>query len=195
MSIPNQPIYRGEPRPQAKQSRAGLIVMLTSLLLAIVAAIFPNFFFSRFVLFGIFGVYIFSLLTLMFVLGLALHYKRRYKISRRYITLSCMLVFFMFTAIHIAATSTQLSTYNFSEYLAHPFNERTPGGLLFSVPSFVLHAVFFLEGSLIVLGVMFIVTAAFLTTYIVTSVGENRVITRAPRLVERSDPLRDLPEL
>ncbi|MCL2846777.1 MAG: DNA translocase FtsK [Firmicutes bacterium] len=177
-----QPIYRARGRA-AKPNRAGIIVMVAAIVILLMMVALPGFFVSVF-FFAVFGVYAFALAKAAFFIGLALHKRKKFRLNKRYVALSGMLIFCVFTAMHIAFTHTNLGEQYFGEYLAGKWGTQTPGGLVFGIPAYIMHAVFFLEGSLIVLGVKFVIVAAFLTTYIVTSVGENKVIKKLPKIVE-----------
>ena len=124
--------------------------------------------------------------------GLGLYFNSRYRVSVRYRLISFALVTTSLLALHIAFTSTQLSAQTFGEYLTYGFSNMTPGGLLFGLPAFMMHSVLFLEGSLVVLGVAFIVSCAFLTNFIITSHGENRVLRRLERNPHEIEELQEL---
>ena len=184
----DQPIYRGTPKKQ-RNTRLGLILMAVSGVFALGVAITPRFIVTRWI-YGVFGIYLFALLFLVFFIGLAIHLRRKYHINRRYIVLSSVLIFCVFTAIHIAFTAAALDNYSasFGEYLAHHFSNITPGGVIFGIASFILGISLTLEGAFIVLGIGFIIAAAFLTSYIITMVGENKVIKKLPRIENEFEP-------
>ncbi|MCL2570667.1 MAG: DNA translocase FtsK [Firmicutes bacterium] len=170
-------------QPKRAKSKTGIIVMTVACVMGLFMAVLPNFFLSRWI-FGVFGVYVFALLFLTFFIGLSIHMRRKYTLSRRYVILSVKMLGSLFIALHIAFTSYQLGNMNFADYLRHPFEAITPGGVIFAVPAFVLNAIFFLEGALIVLGITFIIACAFLTTFVVTTMGENKVIKKLPTMIE-----------
>ena len=180
MALPNQAIQRGVARTQRK-NRAGMVIMALSCLIGLVVAVLPRFLISSWI-YGVFGAYFFAIILLAFFMGLALHNRKKYKISRRYAVVSGVMLFAAFTAIHIGVTHSALGSLSFGSYLTSGFSEITPGGILFSVPAFLLYSVFFLEGAIVVLGIIFIVASAFMANFIVTKVGENKVITKMASL-------------
>jgi len=167
----------GKKSRSARLKRTGTIIMAVVTLVTFMLIMAPNFIFSRWI-YGIFGVYVFSIKLLVFFAGLAIRNSRKYSVNRRYILTSCIMLFAVFTAIHLAVTSEQLAGLYFGDYLAHGFSNITPGGIIFAMPSFLLHSVLYLEGSLVVLGVLFVISAAVFATHIVAAVGENKVINR-----------------
>ena len=153
----------GEPisrkKPIQKRSNAGLITCIIAVLMVLfqVTKFFKN---MSSAIEGIFGVYAYALFVLLFALGLMIKYAPGWKISKRYIILSCIMIFALFTAVHLAFTNTHTGT-DFMSYLSYSFNNLTPGGVIFSVVSYALVAVFVFEGSLVVLASAFIIAAAF----------------------------------
>ena len=90
-----------------------------------------------------------------------------------------IMLFALFTGIHLLYTTKQLDVMNFGQYLSHGFSAITPGGVVFAIPSFILWNIFDgIIGGMIVLGTTFIVSGAFLTTFIVTKQGENKIIKK-----------------
>ena len=183
-----------KPEDRARGKRVSLVgafMMGGAVLIALVLILFPRMFLSGWI-YGLVGVYVFALLKLTFIWGLAKYKGRRYSVNRRYLILSGLLIFSLFASLHLAFTSNYLSNANFIEYIIYGFENRTPGGFFFAVPVFALHALLFLEGALVLLGVMFIVAAAFLTTFVVTTVGENRVIKKLPKIVAQMEEAKEL---
>ena len=174
-------VEKEKPRKSPKRKNwVGVSIMSTCAFL-VVMLIFHNFIISRWI-FGLFGVYVFALLVLLFTFGLLKHLELKYKVNKRYLILSLTMVLSLFTALHIAFTASQLSG-SMIEYIIHGFENLTPGGFFFALPAFVLSIVLFMEGALILLGVVFIISAAFLTTFVITNVGENRVIRKLPKIL------------
>ena len=133
-------------------------------------------------IYGVFGVYIFAILFLAFFVGLSIKFSRRYSVSKRYIAAAAVMLASVLTAIHLGVTNNQLDGMNFGSYLSHGFNNITPGGAIFAIPSFVLWNIF--QGGIgsgIVLAVSAISSTAFLVTFIVTKQGVNKVIKVKPK--------------
>jgi len=160
-----------------KQRKLGIFLMSKCLFLLVGIIISPNFFLSQWT-FGILGVYAYALLALGFFVGLGMFFNKKYRISFKYSGLSTVLLVTLLLAMHIAFTTTELGNSSFGPYLTHGFSNLTPGGLLFALPAFMMHSLLFLEGSLVLLGVIFVVTCAFLTNFIISAHGENKVIKR-----------------
>jgi len=149
------------------------------------------------VIYGLCGIYTFSLCVVFFLLGLGIKFSRKYKIKRKYLIYSGLMIFALFTSVHLAFTYAELTAgATFSGYLEYGFNHLTPGGILFAVPSFILYTLCQLDGSFIVLGVLFIICAGFVTTDIVTTTGERTIITKLenpalPEALEPTPPTRE----
>jgi len=182
LGVLERPIERGRGRRE-KKSRpmnvtVGAIFMIIPFVLVLIIAPFPRSPVTEFI-YGIFGVYFFAICLVTFFVGLAIYKQKRYKVSRRYIIVSSIKLFALFSAIHVAFTSTALNNLAFGRYLTYGFSNITPGGIIFALPSFIFHTVAGGPvGSLIFLGVVFIIAAAFMATFIVTQVGENKVIKK-----------------
>ena len=176
----DQPIQRNRKRTRSRPRAryVGISLMFSAVVMAAITAI-PGFFLSSWIL-GLVGVYAYSLFVLKFFVGLAIHRRKKYKVSKKYAILSSIMLFSLFCALHVAFTRYALDTLNYGNYLTHGFRNTTPGGMLFAIPSFIFHAVFFFEGALVVLGVVFIVSLAFVTSLVISDYGQNKVIKRVP---------------
>ena len=177
-------------KPVAKFSNGGTVFCVFAILATLVLICeFPRFL-SK-IIYGSLGIYAFSLFVLMFTLGLGVKFRRAFKMRRRYLLLGSIALFALFTSVHLAFTHGDINASgDFAKYLGYVFENQTPGGVLFAVPSFVIYTLCQLEGSFIVLGVMFIISAAFIATDIVTAVGEEAVVTK----VEGSFELKPEPK-
>jgi len=133
-------------------------------------------------IYGVFGFYCFALFAVLFAIGLALSLNKKIKINRRFLIFGSLMVFALFTAMHLAFTLTQLGDgIGLGEYLrkGFSFSSRTPGGAIFAIPTYALHKVLGPAGSFILLGVLFIICASLIATHIVVSHGEKSAVTLA----------------
>ena len=130
---------------------------------------------------GTLGVYVYAVCFLVFNAGVAVRLRKRYKLNKRYVIWSVVMLFAVFASVHLAFTKNALATMQFGEYLKSMYttNNTTPGGIIFAVPTAMLYLLCDGPvGSFIILGILFIIAAAFLTTYIVATIGENKVIKK-----------------
>jgi DNA segregation ATPase FtsK/SpoIIIE-like protein len=165
----------------SKWGSLGLFLCIFSLILGAISAFMTPYFVAC-VVYGLFGVYAFALLFLTFFAGISLKFSRRYGVNLGYIICSSIMLGSLLCAIHIIATRVELGAFDFGKYIDYAFENITPGGALFAVPSFVLWNIFAgAVGAAIVLSATFLISAAFLTTFIVTKHGENRVIHKKPQ--------------
>ncbi|MDR0462333.1 MAG: hypothetical protein LBG88_03310 [Christensenellaceae bacterium] len=168
-----------------KWNNVGLILCFLSVFFALMTGFQWPRFLSR-GMYGLFGVYTYAILFFTFFVGISMKFSHRYAVNKRYIVCSLVLLISSFTAIHLSMTNRQLGTMTFEQYLTHGFSHVTPGGAIFSIPSFVLWNIFAgVVGASIVLGATFITSAAFMTSFIITRQGENKVIRKKPQAAKR----------
>jgi len=160
----------------------GLVICGASVLFALLTAFqWPKFLSDG--IYGLFGGYVFAILLFLCVVGVSIKFSQRYAINRRYTICSAVMLISVLTIMHIAFTSGDLAKMSFAAYLRMGFAYVTPGGAIFSIPSFILYHIFAgTLGACIVLSATFLVSAAFLTTFIITKSGENKVIKRKPKI-------------
>jgi DNA segregation ATPase FtsK/SpoIIIE-like protein len=191
----NAEIKREKPKRKPRRAainqiaRWGIVVCTLCLVLGVCAAAFH----PRFIavpIYGLFGVYAYAVLMLVFFVGLSMIFSRSYSISKGYIICASIMLVSALCEIHLVSTRGVLGDgYSFGEYLRFAFLQITPGGVVFSVPVFILYNIFAgVTGTSIVLGATFLISMAFLTTYIVTKHGENRVIKRKPESAIQNQP-------
>ena len=165
-------------KPRGRFAGLGIGICVAALVLcALVGASWPWFLSVGF--YGLFGVYTYAILFLTFFAGVSLYMSKKYSFNKRYMTCSIIMLCTVFTAIHLGVTAPRLSGAAFDAYLRYGFSYVTPGGAIFSIPSFVLWNMFAGGvGAGIALAAIFVVSAAFLLTFIVTRHGENKVIRK-----------------
>jgi DNA segregation ATPase FtsK/SpoIIIE-like protein len=104
------------------------------------------------------------------------------------------MVFALFTALHIAFTFRQLEGgASFNTYMTSGFEDatRTPGGVIFALPSFALFAMTqSVVASIILLSVLFIVAGSFITAHIVATRGSNSALAIVESQFEVDDKAR-----
>ena len=168
-------VMRGN-RPKA--SNKGTVICVVAILLTVMMIFaFPRILTT--VVYGVLGIYAYSLFVLLFAIGIAIRFRRRFKMRKKYFIYGSIMLFALFTSIHLAFTHEYLrDRIGFGEYLGHGFGTLTPGGVLFALPTFVIFTIAQLEGSFIILGCIFIICAGIVATEMVSSVGEEAVITK-----------------
>lgn len=130
--------------------------------------------------YGVLGWFVYVGFAALFAIGLTKIFGKKIRMNRRFAVLGGMIIFALFTAIHLAFTHPQLRAGAvFSDYLTEGFSKgnRTPGGLVFALPTYALFAICELEGSLIILAVLFLICASLITTHIVSSGAEKSAVT------------------
>jgi DNA segregation ATPase FtsK/SpoIIIE-like protein len=179
-------IRRETPRRERRKIKditaGGILLCCIAAILAIATYFrWPKFLYLS--MYGVFGVYVYAILLLTVVIGASIAFSKRYAVNTRYCVFSTVMIFSALTAIHVIATRDFLSEAetSFSGYLGKCFSNITPGGVLFSVPSFVIWTIFGgMAGAVLVLVTTFLISSAFLTTFIMTKYGENKIIKRKP---------------
>jgi len=160
------------------QNRGTYICIVAVIFAVIMVAQFPRILTNA--VYGVFGIYAFSIFVMMFAVGLGMRFHRRFKMRTRYFIYGSLMIFALFTSLHLAFTHEQLTAAaTFQQYMGHGFDYLTPGGLLFALPTYVLFTVANLEGTFILLACLFIICAGIVATEIVASVGEQAVITKS----------------
>ena len=102
-------IARGDGK--TKTSVSGTVLCTVAVSIATILVFNYPRFVSNFI-YGIFGIYVFSLLVLLFVLGIA---RRKIKVKRRYLINGAIMLFALFASIHLAFTHGQVKL-SFAEY-------------------------------------------------------------------------------
>jgi len=135
--------------------------------------------------YGLFGLYTYAMLFSLFFVGISMKLSRRYSINKKYIICASIMLFALFTAVHLVVTQGELKSMLFGKYMEHGFSRITPGGVLFGIPAFVVWNIFDgIIGSSIVLGGIFIIATAFLMTFVISKHGVNKVIKKKNPVAE-----------
>lgn len=172
-----------------KSTTAGTTLCVVSVVFMLIQILnFPAVFASA--LNGVLGIYTIALSALLFWLGFGLSLKisRRFQINKKYILPAVLMIFAVFTSVHLAFTNAHLGG-SFGSYLSYAYNNLTPGGIVFSLPAYALYSVFFLEGSFILLATVFVVSAAMVAGHIVVAAGEAKVVNRVTSDFEIEQPI------
>ena len=133
-------------------------------------------------LYGIMGVYVFTVFILIAVFGFAVKTGKRVRVSRQYLIGSILMVLSFFIALHIGFTQSVIqggkSAY-FGEYLAYCFDAHpiTPGGVLFALPSYLLMVIAGALGSYLLLAVFFMVGMILVINCAISRRNEKRILT------------------
>jgi len=161
-------------------NHSGTILCIMSALLLLGTAIDGTNFATNSI-YGVFGWYCYIGFIALFALGLLIALRKKIKVKRRFVVFGGLMTFALFTALHIAFTHAALgsSDTSFTSYIMRGFDgsTRTPGGLIFALPSFALHAVCQLAGSLILLAVLFIICGALIATHVVSTSGGKTAVS------------------
>jgi hypothetical protein len=162
----------------------GVVVCVVAVVCAVIALFsFPRFIADAFM--GLLGVYTYAVLGLVFFAGLMKAMERSFSVDRKYLIFGCVFILAFFTSLHIIFTRVALvDVSSFGGYLGYCLDDLTPGGVLFGVPAYIVHAIFHFDGSLIVLGGVVIVMSACIASRIVTTTGRNNVIRRRSQSIE-----------
>lgn len=139
------------------------------------------------IIYGILGWFSYAVLLVLFAVGLMINFKKKIKIHPRFVILGGLMLFALFTAVHLAFTHAQLkNSIEFKDYLVNCFKPdgRTPGGIVFALPTYILFAVCQLEGSFVLLGVLFIICASMIAAHVVTTGNEKPAVTLAENQFE-----------
>jgi DNA segregation ATPase FtsK/SpoIIIE-like protein len=170
-------------RTRRKKNYTGTILCVVAAVLFLSTA-FNILGFLTNTIYGIFGWYAYVGFLAMFGIGLLIGMRKKITVNRRFALCGGLMIFALFTAVHLAFTHTQFRVdagVSFGKYLTSGFSPggRTPGGLIFALPSFVLHSVCQLPGSFILLAVLFVISGSLVTTHIVAAHGEKAAVTLA----------------
>ena len=168
-------------RHRRSRNHVGTIMCIAAAVLFLGTAIDGKNFATGTIL-GVVGWYCFVGFAALFAIGLLIALRKKIKVTRRYLILGGLMTFALFTAIHIAFTHTDIGT-SFGNYMTKVFGagtptaSRTPGGVLFAVPSFALYSVCQLEGSIILLAVLFLICTSLIATHIVGTRGAKTAVS------------------
>ncbi len=147
-------------------------------------------------LYGIMGVYVFTVFIFLAVFGLVVKTGKRVHVRRQYLIGSMLMVLSFFIALHIGFTQAVIqggkSAY-FGQYLAYCFAAQpiTPGGVLFALPSYLLMVVAGALGAYLLLAAFFLVGLILVINCAVSRQREKRILTMADKPVKEVNTAAD----
>lgn len=132
-------------------------------------------------LYGIAGVYIFTVFVFTAVWGICLKTGKRIRVDKQYLFGSILMVLALFTALHVGFTASVMQGEkgaHLGSYLGYCFsNPTTPGGVLFGLPSYLLMVISGKIGAFLLLGVFFIIGFVLVINRAVIKRSEHRIFT------------------
>ena len=147
-------------------------------------------------LYGIAGIYIYSVFIITAVFGICLRTGKHIHIDPQYLFGSIVIVFAFFTAMHIGFTQTAIAGGNdadLSSYLSYCFSREhlTPGGVLFALPSYLLLVIAGLVGSYLLLGLLFLAGLILIVNRVIIKDREERIVTLETKESETAETGKD----
>ena len=132
-------------------------------------------------LYGVAGIYIYSVFIITAVFGLCLRTGKHIRINPQYLWGSLIMVFAFFTAMHVGFTQAVVDggrNTDLSSYLSYCFSSEhlTPGGVLFALPSYLLLIISGTVGTYLLLGVMYLAGLILVVNRVITKNREQRII-------------------
>lgn len=156
-----------------------LIIWASGILaLAVFFKIIP--FLSDF-LYGLAGVYIFTIFIFTAVWGICLKTGKRIKIDRQYLLGSILMVLSLFIALHVGFTAFVMQGEkgtHLGNYLGYCFKgANTPGGVIFGLPAYLLMVISGEIGAFLLLGVLFIIGLVLVINRAIIRRSETKILT------------------
>ena len=170
-----------------------IIIWLSGILaLAVLFRVIPPV--SNF-LYGLTGVYIFTVFILTAVFGFCIKTGKRVRVDKQYLWGAILMVLAFFIAMHVGFTQAVVQggkNATLGDYLGYCFGSGTitPGGVLFAFPSYLLMVISGAIGAYILLGVLFMVGAVLVVNRAIIKRQENKILTmeeKTPAEIKTAD--------
>ena len=146
-------------------------------------------------LYGLVGIYIYSVFVLTAVLGFCIRAKKQIRVNAQYFWGAIIMLFAFFTAMHIGFTQAVVDGGNntdFSGYLKYCFSGAlTPGGVVFALPSYLFLVVSGTIGAYLLLGVIYLAGLVLVVNRVIVKNREQRIIIMEANTAENSDTAND----
>jgi DNA segregation ATPase FtsK/SpoIIIE-like protein len=155
----------------------GEVIIFIGILMLLMLLFLPSFVVSKFI-FGVIGAVSFAVFIGVVAFGFIVLFKKRIEVNTKYLISSLILCLSFFTALHLGWTFNEING-SFGEYTDFVFNNLTPGGIVFAVPSFVI---FIASGksiiaSMLILVVFHVIASGIIIGMVVVKRGENKVLS------------------
>ncbi len=172
----------------------GDVIIWTSVIAALVMLFRLGGVVTNFV-YGVIGIYVYSVLLLTAVLGICLRTGKRIHLNRQYLWGAIVMILSFFTAMHVGFTQAVIEGGNnadFNHYLNYCFagSPLTPGGVIFALPSYLLLIISGTLGTYLLLGVLFLVGLILVVNRVIVANREQRILTMETKTQE-SDTTND----
>ena len=146
-------------------------------------------------LYGVAGIYIYSVLLLIAILGVCLRTGKRVRINPQYLWGATIMILTFFTAMHVGFTQAVIAGGNnadFNHYVGYCFDgsHLTPGGVIFALPSYLLLVISGTVGTYLLLGVLFLAGLILVVNRVIVKNREQRILTLETKAQE-SDTAND----
>lgn len=146
-------------------------------------------------LYGIAGIYIYSVFLITAILGICLRTGKRVRVDAQYLSGSILIVLAFFIAMHVGFTQSVVDGGNSADlesYLKYCFDSShlTPGGVIFALPSYLLLIISGSLGAYLILGVLFLVGLGIVVNRVIVQNHEKTIITLETK-TEEPDASRD----
>ncbi len=148
-------------------------------------------------LYGVCGVYIFSVFVITAIFGICLRTGKRIHVNPQYLLGSIIMLFAFFTAMHVGFTQSVVvgnNSMDLSGYLSYCFSSAqhlTPGGVLFALPSYLLLVISGTVGTYLLLGVLYLAGLILVVNRVITKNREQRIITTETKETDAVEATND----
>ncbi len=142
-------------------------------------------------LYGVAGIYVYTVLLLIALLGICLKTGKRVQVNAQYLWGAVIMIAAFFTAMHVGFTHAVVEGGNnadFNYYLSYCFSSEnlTPGGVLFALPSYLLLIISGTVGTYLLLGVMFLAGLILVVNRVIVKNREQRILTMEAKAQEEN---------
>lgn len=133
-------------------------------------------------LYGILGIYIYTLFIITATFGVCVRSGKRVHIDPQYLCGAIFMIVAFFIAMHVGFTQAVVGggkSGDLGSYLSYCYarDHLTPGGVIFALPSYLLMVISGTIGAYLILGVLFLVGLALVINRVIVQNREKRVVT------------------
>lgn len=142
-------------------------------------------------LYGMVGIYVYSVFLIIAIFGICLRTGKRVHIDPQYLCGALVMILSFFIAMHIGFTQAVVNggkSADLGTYLGYCFSNAhlTPGGVLFALPSYLLLIIAGTIGSYLMLSVLFLVGLILVVNRVIVQNREKRIVTLETKTEEEN---------